>query len=194
VRHIPVYVVVATPVWASHASLLWDRWVAGRPARSLARVLQGVALDAVGGFRRTSLWIPLALAALALNLWPVRWPRDFPEEKFPVRLVERHGAALRTARVFTSDQWADYLIYRFYPQQRVFLDGRSDFYGPELGKLYLKLSYAQADWEEATRRYGFELVLAPREWPLASLLRRHPAWRVVEEDRSAVLFQRAAPR
>ena len=192
VRHVPVYVVVATPLWASHASLMWNRWAAGRPARSLARVFQGVAEDAAGGFRRTSLWIPLTLAALALNLWPVKWPRDFPEEKFPVRLIERHGAALRAARVFTSDQWADYLIYRFYPQQRVFLDGRSDFYGPELGKLYLRLSYAQADWDEAVRQYGFEWVLAPPEWPLASLLRRDPAWRLVEEDRGAVLFQHAA--
>jgi len=193
VRHVPVYVVVATPVWASHASQLWDRWAAGRPARSLARIFRGVASETAGSFRRTSLWIPLALAALALNLWPVRWPRDFPEEKFPVRLIERHGAALRTARVFTSDQWADYLIYRFYPQQKVFLDGRSDFYGPELGKLYLKLSYAQADWEEAVRRFSFTLVLAPRDWPLASLLRRDPAWRLVEEDPRAVLFERAAP-
>ncbi len=33
------------------------------------------------------------------------------------------------AHIFTFDQWGDYLIYRLYPRTRVFIDGRSDFYG-----------------------------------------------------------------
>ena len=191
VRHVPVYVVAATPVWAGHLGRWWQQWAGRRPPRSLAHILRGIEEDAAPGFRRTSLWAALAVAALAAGLWPARWPRDFPEEKFPVQLVERHGGILRGTRGFTSDQWADYLIYRFYPRQRVFIDGRSDFYGPELGKLYLKLSHAQGDWAEAVRRYGFQWVLAPPEWPLVTLLRRDPCWRVVEEGPRAVLFERA---
>ena len=193
VRHVPIYVVVATPIWAGQAGLLWDRWAAKRPRQSLARVFRGLAEDVAPGFRYTSLWIPLALVVLSAGFWPMRWPGDFPEEKFPVRLIRRNEALLAKSRVFTSDQWADYLIYRFYPHHRVFLDGRSDFYGPELGKLYLRLAYGQADWSEAVRKHGFELVLAPPDWPLVSLLRRDAGWRLVEADQRAALFQRADP-
>lgn len=193
VRHVPVYVVAATPIWAGHAGRWWQQWAARRPKGSLARILLGIECDAAPGFRRTSLWVALAAAALAVGLVPSNWPRDFPEEKFPVRLIERHGEILRGTRGFTSDQWADYLIYRFYPRQKVFIDGRSDFYGAELGRLYLKLSHAQADWAEAVRRYGFQWVLAPAEWPLATQLGRDPAWRLVEGDPRAVLFERAGP-
>jgi hypothetical protein len=30
----------------------------------------------------------------------------------------------------------------------------------------------------------------PAEWPLSSLLKQDPSWRVVADDHSAVLFQR----
>ncbi len=63
-------------------------------------------------------------------------------QKFPARIRSeelsrrRHRQISRdalgrsvSARIFTYDQWGDYLIYRLYPRIRVFIDGRSDFYG-----------------------------------------------------------------
>jgi hypothetical protein len=70
----------------------------------------------------------------------------FPERVFPVLAVERNLQRLAPAaampRVLTSDQWADYLIYRLYPQQRVFFDGRSDFFDPAIGSDYASCSPA----------------------------------------------------
>ena len=48
--------------------------------------------------------------------------------------------------VLTTDQWADYLIY-LHPQQKVFVDGRSDFYGPEIGNQFLQVMGGQPGWE-----------------------------------------------
>ena len=48
---------------------------------------------------------------------------DFQQE------TARSFAELATARVFTTDQWSDYLIYRNYPQQRDFIDGQHQYYG-----------------------------------------------------------------
>src|SRR5205823_10999675 len=86
------------------------------------------------------LWTP---AAAALALWmalPQPGIADFPEPRFPVAAVSRNLGRLNAAggmpRILTSDQWADYLIYRLYPEQRVFFDGRSDFYGPLVGGDY----------------------------------------------------------
>ena len=190
-RHIPVFVVVASPLLTAEASLWWGRWTQRQPAKSVPGILERLAQDLSSGFRRSSFWIPACLAALVLIDRPVAWPRDFPEAKFPVALVERQAARLAGARIFTSDQWADYLIYRFYPRHKVFIDGRSDFYGPDLGKLYLRLAYADPQWRSAFERYSFELVLAPVEWPLAGLLRQDPGWRVREEDSRGVLFEKS---
>jgi hypothetical protein len=125
VRHVPVFVVAACPILAAEASRWWTRWAQTKPARSLAGILDGVATDFTAGFGRTSAWPAALVVTLALLGSPLRWPRDFPEIKFPVGLVGRQQEKLAGARVFTSDQWGDYLLYRFYPRQKVFLDGRS---------------------------------------------------------------------
>ena len=57
--------------------------------------------------------------------------------------------------MLTTDQWADYLIYT-NPQQKVFVDGRSDFYGPEIGNDYIRLMNGQWDWATSSwRNTGF---------------------------------------
>jgi hypothetical protein len=58
--------------------------------------------------------------------------------------------------LLTVDQWGDYLIYCFYPQQKVFVDGRSDFYGEALGKEYLHLLQGAYDWRTILQRHGFD--------------------------------------
>src|SRR5262249_11773445 len=68
----------------------------------------------------------------------------FPANKFPVQLVDRNAFRFVVSggepqRVFSSDQWSDYLIFRFYPKVHVYFDGRSDFFGPWRGTTYQHL-------------------------------------------------------
>jgi len=112
-----------------------------------------------------------------------------------VQAVERNLAQLtRPAmpRVLTSDQWADYLIFRLYPQQRVFIDGRSDFFGPAIGADYRELLSAEGSWRRLLDRYEFELALLPGDSALSTLLASEPGWRQVYRDRVAVLYARDA--
>jgi hypothetical protein len=98
-------------------------------------------------------------------------------------------------RILTSDQWADYVIYRLYPRQRVFFDGRSDFFGPAIGSDYRKLMSGEGPWRQLLDRYRFDVALLPRDWSLSTALDREPGWRKVYEDSVAVLYarDRAAP-
>ena len=73
--------------------------------------------------------------------------------------------------------------------QAVFIDGRSDFYGPEIGELYLRTAYGRGDWQGTLGRYRIALVLAPKDWPLADLLGASEGWRLVDQDGQAVLFE-----
>jgi hypothetical protein len=188
-RNVPLYAIVVCPVVAAEASHWWNAWVTGRPRRSIAAIVDRMAAEFAAGARRTSVWPAVAL--LVLPLLPLRWPRSFPEAAFPVNLVERQQEALRGMRVFTSDQWGDYLLYRFYPQQKAFFDGRSDFYGPKTGELYLDTAYGKPGWQATLDGYGIRLALVRREWPLASLLAQSAGWRLVEKDGPAELFERA---
>lgn len=194
VRHVPVYVVVAAPLIAAELTRWWEGAAAGRPARSVVNILKALGDDSAAGFRRLTVWAAVPVVVLAAINEPVKWPKNFPEERFPVKIVERHREALARARVLTSDQWADYLIFRSYPQQRVFFDGRSDFYGPEIGRQYLSMVGGRHEWERLIERYGFDYVLSPMDWPLGSILKLDRRWRIVEDDGKAILFERVRAR
>ena len=191
VRHITVYVTLAAPLIAVELSLWWTRWVANSPRRGIHAILDRLAADRSAGFARTSVWPFVFVGALIAIDKPVRWPADFPDVKFPTAIVGRHAHLISRSRVMTEDQWADYLIYRFYPAHKVYVDGRSDFYGPELGREYLALAHGRHDWKQLLDRRGFDVALLPASWPLATLLKGHAGWRVVEDDGKAVLFVRA---
>src|SRR6185503_6158179 len=135
-------------------------------ARSAARVLWNLSQE-FGRWRSITPWLAVLGAAALFAAIPRNVATGFPAKKFPVDAVARNAgffAAAQMPRILTSDQWADYLIYRLYPRQRVFFDGRSDFYGPALGGEYRELQTAGAGWREALRRHGFERALLPRDW------------------------------
>ena len=189
VRHVPVFVTVVGPVIAFEIASWWTSATAGAPRKSLLLILNQMAADAAPGFRRTSLW-PLAVVfGLALTGAPIPWPKDFPETMFPVKLLHDHAAQILDKRVLTTDQWGDYLIYS-NPNQKVFVDGRSDFYGPEVGNQYIRLVNGGTDWLELLHKYNFDSALLPDELAIVQLLKTQPDWHVVEDDGKRILLVR----
>lgn len=190
-RHIPLYSIVVTPLLATELTSLWREWADRQSKGSLSRLFWKLGEDIAPQFRRTSLWSGAwVLALLALGAPFIQWPANYPSLRFPVSMVDRYGSVLEQSRLFTNDQWADYLLYHSYPRQKVFIDGRSDFFGEKLGKEYLALSGAQADWRKILARHDFDAVLAPTDWALATILKDQPEWRLVAEDKQSLLFVR----
>lgn len=191
VRHVPVFVVVNAPLVAVEISGLWEGWASRGSSKSAGRILWTLGVDLSAGFRRLSLWAPGLVAAVMMLTPADRWPRDFPDSRFPATLTRHEFSRLSAARVFTSDQWGDYLIYHGWPHQRVFIDGRSDFYGPTVGNDYLRLMEARPGWGNLLRKYEIGVALLPREWPLAELLAKDPGWNRIGEDGLGVLYERS---
>jgi hypothetical protein len=187
-RHVPFFAVAAAPVIAAAAASAWRKAYEGARRGTPTRVLWKLGQD-LGGAGRLTIWLPV-LGTAALAIGPTDRVADFPPTRFPVVAVQRESAVLTRpgARVLTSDQWADYLIFRLYPRQRVFFDGRSDFYGPELGADYRALLCAEKSWPTLLERYAFSVALLPHDWPLSTFLDRQPGWKRVYEDHAAVLF------
>jgi hypothetical protein len=189
VRHVPLFVAACAPVIATELSAWWTRASAGAKQSSLTGILNALAADSTPGFRRTSLW-PLAVAvALAVAGEAARWPQDFPEQLFPVAMIRAHAAELKQGRVLTTDQWADYLIYRD-PLQKVFVDGRSDFYGETIGNRYIQVINGAWQWRQWMEEYKFDVALLPTSVALAALLKEEPGWRTVADDGKHVLLTR----
>jgi hypothetical protein len=192
-RHAVLYSIVAAPMLAGLAAVYWRAWMRHAPRSSIRAQFAGLARDCQPALRRASLWPAAVLLALLLPAAPVSWPADFPEDGFPVALAREFRGLLTTRRTFTTDDWADYLLYANYPEQRVFFDGRSDFYGPEIGDQYFEILEGRREWRSRLDEHGIEVVLVGPGKPLASLLRQDPAWVLKRETGLAVLFARAVP-
>src|SRR5207248_690905 len=92
--------------------------------------------EAVGRWHLVS---AAGLILVAAVIWAPNPPRSFRAEFDPNTYPAGALATLRgnlSARVFTHDEWGDYLIWSLYPSQKVFVDGRSDFYGDDFEEKY----------------------------------------------------------
>jgi hypothetical protein len=190
VRHAPIYATVAAPLIACQLSQWWSASAARMKKSAAWRILHQMGTDLTPGFRRTSVWPAVFILALVVLDTPLKWPRDFPSEVFPTARIHQHADVVAIGRLLTTDQWGDYIIYSFYPRQHVFVDGRSDFYGEAFASQYLHLLQGAYDWRAIMDRNGFNVALLPAAWPLSSLLKQDPSWRVAADDQRSVLFQR----
>lgn len=171
VRHTTVWAVVLIPIVAEELTRWWP---------STHRM---IAFE----LRSMTAWPAVAIAAIA-TLPIVTWPTQFPKDLFPVAMVERHREFLKTSRVFTTDQWADYLIWRSYPEQQVFMDARHNYFGEKIGNEFIAVAQGTPAWKTVQKKYGFQAYLWPRNSPLAAILSESPDWRPLDQDPEVVLF------
>jgi hypothetical protein len=148
---------------------------------------------------RGHLW-PLAAVALGLvvcthqgRLESQQWIRaHFDGKKFPDEAASVIAERGLQEPIFSLDSWGGYLIYRLYPQIKVFVDDRHDLYGEEFLKDYLKAVRLTPDWDTFLSEKRVNWVLAPKESALANMLVQTSQWEVVHRDGTAILFERKA--
>jgi len=127
---------------------------------------------------------PVILFAALLLLRIV--PTGFPPDDFPVAAYEHIP---ESARLFASDKFGGYLIYRSAGTRKVFFDGRSDFYGIEFLNQYGRIVQVRPGWQALWKPYGFTHALLPAEMALTAVLEQQ-GWRRVYQDKVAVLLER----
>jgi len=196
-RNLPLYGIMATPIVAQ-AMDGWLRrvpqlaladWLRNLAARVLAVIDEMAETDAVSRWHLLSALGMLAVAALLYAPAPPRpFRAEYDAAAYPAAAVTRlRGSS--AARIFTNDEWGDYLIYRLYPQTRVFVDGRSDFYGSDFEQKYTDVMNVQYGWEETLRRFGVDTVLLPPNAALTGALKESSRWKVVYDDGVALVFR-----
>jgi len=200
-RNVEIFVILAAVPAAEVVSQALRRGPALRLAGWLrsALVSLGEFTREWNGFDGGPRWhaaSAVAIAGLAALLYAPHPPPScraaYDPKAFPVAAAAQLENAGLWGGVFTQDLWGGYLIYREYPRGRVFIDGRSDFYGAKFSGQYIKAMGAQAGWEQYLARYGVETVLLPPDTPLAGALRQSGAWRLVYDDGVASIFRPAS--
>jgi hypothetical protein len=189
VRHVTLYAMVATPIVGASLTELWRQWSATQSRKSVAAIVSQMSDDLGQSFGRLGSGIPLALVFLALSP-SIVWPSNFSKDFFPLAMIETHKAELEGKRVFTTDQISDYLVYRFYPKQQVFLDGRHNYYGEEIGDEFVQLLRGHAKYPELLAKYKFDAVLLNDSFALSTLLKVTPGWRLADRNGEYLLFVR----
>ncbi len=146
----------------------------GDRLRTLDRQFHGAAL--------------IPLVALGIFAWV--GPRAaFPASEFPVAASAKIATLAPGARIFAPDKFGGYLIYRFAGAQKVFFDGRSDFYGADFLDRYGRMIAARPGWREEFARWNFSHALLPPDASLTAAL-SSAGWVELYRDRTAVLLAR----
>jgi hypothetical protein len=114
----------------------------------------------------------------------------FPADQFPVAASVAVEKLPASARVFSSDKFGGYLIYRFAGERKVFFDGRSDFYGVDFLRQYVQINQLRPGWRAQFDRWNFTHALVSPQAPLAEAL-QSDGWRELYRDKVAVLLARA---
>jgi hypothetical protein len=135
----------------------------------------------------------VALLVCVQSSYPAshRWMNaHFDAGRFPVQatdVIVRRGLH---EPIFAPDLWGGYLIYRLYPENKVFVDDRHDLYGEEFLRQYLKAIRLTPDWSEFLEGKKVNWALLPVESPLANMLQETAQWNCVYRDKTSVLLER----
>lgn len=116
---------------------------------------------------------------------------QFSDQRFPVQATSIIAQRGIHDPIFCPDYWGGYLIYRLYPQSKVFIDDRHDLYGERVLQQYLEVVHVGPQWSDVLDRWQVNLVLAPKQSPLTNILKESQQWKRDYEDQTAVLFERA---
>jgi hypothetical protein len=199
VRNVPIFMFAAAPIVALPVTE-WLRKLSLAPVAKWVRTAFqtveeiGAEIDPLERMWRVHLVSAAAIVLLALGISsPLAGPKLKPEynpEAYPegaLAQLTRPGQ-----RVFTHDEWGDYLIYKLWPQgTKVFVDGRSDFYGAKFELAYLDVLNVKYGWQQTLARYGIDTILMPVDSPLAGAVKESRRWRVVYDDGRAIVFRLA---
>ena len=100
------------------------------------------------------------------------------------------GTTCLGGRLLTTDAWAGYVIYRYWPEQHVFFDDRYDMYPVKMTDAYNKILSLKPGWEKVLDHYRINVVVWPKDGAFVQALAHLPGWEMVRSDKVSKTFVR----
>jgi hypothetical protein len=185
-RHVPIFVLVCTPIVAEHIG------------NGLQRVQAWFE-------QRLSVGLPMRLAAgLAVLLGMVgliamEWQRVPARSWFAycTKLNEMPQSAVDYIRqhpgvgnLLNAYDWGGYCLWRLYPDQKVFIDGRAEVYFEKAFEDYAHIVGLKAGWGDLLAEWHIDTILVPTDCGIARALPFVGGWDVAFQDKTAVVLRR----
>jgi hypothetical protein len=189
-RNVPFFALVAMPLLARHGwdwatGQRWGRWLTAPEKRETGR---DAAIKLV---LNVVLLVVLPLAVCFVKVGKVVANQASDEAKnFPAAVADFIREQKPPQPIYNEYGWGGYLIWNFYPDYRVYIDGRADVYGDAFMEEFMHTHDGAAKWREPLERHGVRTVVVVPDAPLASLLRQESNWRKAFENEQAVVFIR----
>jgi len=184
-RHIPLYAIIAAPIIAEHV------WHVIKSHGWVNRLNTHRQMTRVATIVNWILLTMMVLAGIARVAIVLSNQTATERARFPAAATDFIQAQKIKGGIYNTYAWGGYLIWRMYPQARVFIDGRADVYGDAfIENVYLKAYRGGVDWREPLDRYDVRVVLIEPNAPLAAQLAREAPWKQVYGDQQAIVYVR----
>ena len=182
-RNIPLFAIVTTPyIGLAAQEVLEKSMVYQKIERRLASM--------EGNLRGT--FIPsVAFVLLMIAFPPIPMTANqFDAGVFPVKAVNWLETHPQEGEMFNHFSWGGYLLYRMWPEKRVFIDGQTDFYGEALTREYAQVTTLENGWKDTLNKYNVSWAILPANQPLERALTDELNWIVAYQDPTAVILHK----
>jgi hypothetical protein len=180
-RNIPLFAIITAPYIGSAIQTTVEK------ISALQRVDQSI-------FRIESnlkglVWPILAIILLvnAVRVQPDS-ANQFDPNRFPVKAVDWLETNPQDGKMFNNFIWGGYLLYRMWPEQTVFIDGQTDFYGEALTREYTQVTTLTDGWESVLEKYDVSWVIVQSDKPLVKALQDEMGWSILYQDATATVL------
>lgn len=190
VRNMPLFAVATAPVYAA----LLQAWV----EKLFIWLKQDAAARESGVALRGYVWVVASVILFGVALWR-GIPLDekgtgnvFLPDKMPVQAVDWLEQNPQEGNMFNQFVWGGYILYRMWPQEVVFIDGQTDFYGEVLFREYLEVISLNDNWQDILDKYDVAWLLIPTQDRMGQYLiaNDEDEWTVLYQDDTAVILRR----
>lgn len=114
-------------------------------------------------------------------------------DEFPVEAADFLSATRIRGNMFNDMGWGGYLIFRLYPNERVFIDTRTMIYGDEFLERYSDALFDETVFDRIVQEYGITHVIYDKrqmnmpDGPL-QFIRNRADWEKAFESGNAVVY------
>ena len=198
VRNIALFALIAPPVLSRHTVFALDDLATVHPRLSGLAALTHIRPSPRP--RRGLVALNLLLLILVVigaggkigtDLLRLRDP-DVWGEGLPLEAVEYLRNHDPPGSMFNSYNWGGYLIWSLYPDNPVFIDGRTDLYALNGTVLddYSQVHWVRPGWEEVLDEYNVRYIITERTGLLDVMLAATTDWQTVHQDELAAVYVR----
>jgi len=190
VRYIPLFSIIVAPILLKQIGPLLEK-SNGKLMRFFKKRAKNISeIDASA---RGYLWPVFSVVLVTVLAAGNVIGYKFDAKTKPVAAVEFLKNEHIKGNMFDNDEFGDYIIYATWPEYMVFVDGRSDMYGVDIMKEYLKVVTIKPGWDEVLKKYNITWIIYNANSALSLFLMERDDWELIYADKVANIFVKDIP-